>query len=219
MRTRLLDGYPANALLSATEGADRMVLGSRGLGTFAELLLGSVSLEITSRAPCPVVVIRQRPPADVVDGPDGGEVGRVVVGVDGSPASEQALAIAFDESSVRGVGLTAVLAWSQPSYAMPVHGGTLPESMLVEAFDGEDMRWLSEALAGWREKFPDVELRQVVRHGSPAEVLSAMSAGAELLVVGSRGRGGFQTLLLGSVSHAALHHAQCPVMVVRPQPV
>ncbi len=217
VRTRLLNGYPATSLLSTLENADRVVLGSRGLGTFAELLLGSVSLEITSRAPCPVVVIRQGTHADATSEGDGGEAGRVVVGVDGSPASEQALAVAFEEASLRGVGLTAVLAWAQPFYDLPGHGGPIPESVQVEVFDGEEMRWLSEALAGWREKFPDVELRQVVRHGSPAEVLSAMSAGAELLVVGSRGRGGFRTLLLGSVSHAALHHAHCPVMVVRPQ--
>ncbi len=212
--TRLITGYPATGLLSTLEDADRVVLGSRGLGTFAELLLGSVSLEVCSRAPCPVVVIRP----GIEASPDGPENGRVVVGVDGSPSSEHALGVAIEEASLRGVGLTAVQAWSHAFFELPGKGAPVPESVLVDTFEGEEMLWLSEELAGWREKYPDVDLRQVVRHGSPAGVLSAVSAGAELLVVGSRGRGGFRTLLLGSVSHAVLHHAHCPVMVVRPAP-
>ncbi len=212
VRPLLITGYPASGLLSALDDAEMVALGSRGLGTFSELLLGSVSLELCSRAPCPVVVFR---PITAV--PAGSEAGRVVVGVDGSPSSERALGLPFEEASLRGVGLTALQAWTQPYYEMPGKGGgALPEALVVESFAGEEMRWLSEQLAGWREKFPDVELRQVVQHGSPGGVISNASAGAELVVVGSRGRGGFKTLLLGSVSHAVLHHAHCPVMVVRP---
>jgi nucleotide-binding universal stress UspA family protein len=146
----------------------------------------------------------------------GSEAGRIVVGVDGSQSSERALATAFEESSLRGVGLTAIQAWTQPYFDMPGSGASVPDSVVVDSFRGEEMRWLSEQLAGWREKYPDVDLRQVVQQGSPGGVISAASAGAELVVVGSRGRGGFKTLLLGSVSHAVLHHAHCPVMVVRP---
>ncbi len=210
--TLLVNGFPGSGLLSSLENADRVVLGSRGLGTFSELLLGSVSLELASRAPCPVVVIR--PGVEGVQGST--EASRVVVGVDGSPPSEGALGVAFEEASLRRVGLTALQAWAHPLYDNPGHGAPLPENVIVDTFAGEEMRWLSEQLAGWREKFPDVDVRQVVAHGSAAGVLSAASAGADLLVVGSRGRGGFRTLLLGSVSHAVLHHAHCPVMVVRP---
>ena len=210
--TRLVTGYPASGLLSTLEEADRVVLGSRGLGTFSELLLGSVSLELASRAPCPVVVIRPR--AETL--PPSPDAGRVVVGVDGSEASAYALGLAFEEASLRGVGLTVLHAWSQPYFELPGKGGPVPESVLVDTFEGEELRWLSEELAGWQEKYPDVDVRRAVRHGGAVGVIAAASAGAELVVVGSRGRGGFRTLLLGSISHGVLHHAHCPVMVVRP---
>jgi nucleotide-binding universal stress UspA family protein len=210
--TQLITGYPASGLLSTLDQAELVALGSRGLGSFSELLLGSVSLELASRAPCPVVVFRPRTAAT-----PGSEAGRVVVGVDGSPSSERALGSAFEEASMRRVGLTAIQAWTEPYFELPGKGGgALPEPLVVDVFKGEEMRWLSEQLAGWREKYPDVELRQIVQHGSPGGVISEASAGAELVVVGSRGRGGFKTLLLGSVSHAVLHHAHCPVMIVRP---
>lgn len=211
--TELITGYPAAGLLSTLEHADRVVLGSRGLGTFSELLLGSVSLELASRAPCPVVVIRPRTISDHQGLPAG-----VVVGVDGSPASEHALGLAFEEASLRGGNLTVLHAWSNPFYELPGKGGPIPESVVVDTFEGEELRWLSEDLAGWGEKYPEVRVRSEVRHGGAVAVLAAASAEAELLVVGSRGRGGFRTLLLGSVSHGALHHAHCPVMVVRPAP-
>lgn len=212
--TTLVEDTPAAGLLSMLADADLLVLGSRGLGTFSELLLGSVSLEVASRAPCPVVVFR----AGVETVPSGPEAGRVVVGVDGSPSSENALAAAFEEASLRSVGITALHAWTYPFYDLPGHGAPIPDSVVVDAFDGDEALRLSEQLAGWREKYPDVEVRQVVHKASPAEALTNASGGAELVVVGSRGRGGFKSLLLGSVSHAVLHHAHCPVMVVRSAP-
>jgi nucleotide-binding universal stress UspA family protein len=83
-------------------------------------------------------------------------------------------------------------------------------------FQGEEMRLLSESLAGWREKYPDVDVRQTLVHQEPVKALVDSSPGAALVVVGSRGRGGFRSMLLGSVSHALVHHARCPVAVVRP---
>jgi nucleotide-binding universal stress UspA family protein len=143
------------------------------------------------------------------------EAGRVVVGVDGSELSTQALAFAFDEASLLGIGLTALHAWDVPFFDVPGHGGAgVPGA--VREFKGEELRLLSESLSGWREKYPDVDVRQTLVHEEPVKALVEASSGAALIVVGSRGRGGFRSMLLGSVSHAMVHHARCPVAVVRP---
>jgi nucleotide-binding universal stress UspA family protein len=145
----------------------------------------------------------------------------VVVGYDGSTTSRAALVWALqsaqqrEEASVRGCGLTVLHAWAQPYFDVAGSGGPIPESISVDVFEGEELRYLSEELAGWGEKYPDVDVRRAIRHGVAVGVLAAASVGAELVVVGSRGRGGFSSLLLGSVSHGVLHHARCPVMVVR----
>jgi nucleotide-binding universal stress UspA family protein len=138
------------------------------------------------------------------------------VGVDGSPASDSALGFAFEEASLRGTGLTVVHAWTMPVSTGP--GDILPLVYDIDEVNAEETRLLAETVAGWQEKYPDVRVHRVVAHGAPAHELVQRSAGAELLVVGSRGRGGFRGLLLGSVSQAAIHHAQCPVAVVRTQP-
>ena len=98
---------------------------------------------------------------------------------------------------------------------LPGHGAPVPAQVSTDTFLDEELRVVSESLAGWREKFPDVDVRENVIKGRPAFELIAASRGALLLVVGSRGRGGFTSLLLGSVSHTVLHHAHCPVAVVR----
>ncbi|WP_433220792.1 universal stress protein [Dactylosporangium sp. CS-047395] len=182
---------PAQPLLRASERADTLVVGNRGRGGFAGLLLGSVSIELAAHASCPVVIVRE---ADRAPGP---EAGRVVIGVDGSHDADRALQFAFEQASYRGIGLTAVLAYDRD--------------------DLEDLerRTLAESTAGWSGKYPDVDFRQELVRGGAAERLTERSAGAELLVVGSRGRGGFRGLLLGSVSQIAVQHAACPVAVVR----
>ncbi|MET7401971.1 universal stress protein [Dactylosporangium sp. NPDC005572] len=198
---------PTAALTDASRHACAVVVGNRGLGGFSGLLLGSVGVQLAAHAACPVVVVRQ------ADRPPGPEAGRVVVGVDGSHDAERALAFAFEQASFRAVGLTAVDAYRWPSSTGP--GDMLP---LVydpaELRDDED-RALTEAIAGWAGKYPDVDVRRAVANGRAAAVLVELSAGAELVVVGSRGRGGFTGLLLGSVSQAVIHHAACPVAVVR----
>jgi nucleotide-binding universal stress UspA family protein len=210
--TRLLFGRPVTGLLDNLVDAEMAVIGNRGLGTFAELLLGSTGVVLATHATCPVVVIR--PTATGNDALP--EAGRVVVGVDGSPLSIDALGFAFDEASVRHRGLTAIHAWATPFNDAPGHGGAVPASLAVEEFEGEELRLLSESMAGWREKYPDVDVRQIAVHRDPVEALVVASTGAALLVVGTRGRGGFRSMLLGSVSHAALHHARCPIAIVRP---
>jgi len=215
--TRVVTSSAPVALLDSlgvAEDAELVVLGRRGTTRFSELLLGSTSLHVATHATRPTVVVPEPKP-----GPVGPEAGRIVVGVDGSPASIDAVGFAFDEADVHGVGLTALHAWHSEYFDSPggKGGGTVPASVERELFGGDEMRTLSEALAGWREKYPDVEVREVSVHGRAVEQLVRVSAGARLVVVGSRGRGGFRSVLLGSVGHALLHHAHCPVAVVRPE--
>ncbi|MGI5176216.1 universal stress protein [Dactylosporangium sp. CA-152071] len=194
------------ALLDTARTAAEVVVGSRGHGGFAGLLLGSVSTQVAMHAPCPVVVVRH------LDRPPGPEAGRVVVGVDGSHDAGDALRFAFEHAASCGAGLTAVLAHRRAGSA-----GRPDDPLIVDADDvGEDVhRTLAESTAGWREKYPDVDFRTITVRGRASAVLVDRSAGARLLVVGSRGRGGFTGLLLGSVSLTAVQHAACPVAVVR----
>jgi nucleotide-binding universal stress UspA family protein len=210
--SRVATGSAASVLMGVSGEAEMIVVGSRGLGGFAELLLGSTGVALAAHAPCPVVVVRPTR-AGIEPGPD---AGRVVVGVDGSSLSGEALSFAFEEAALRGVGLTAVHFWPAPFFHAPGKGAPIPGDVVAEEFRHAELPSLAEALAAARERFPLVDVRQIVVHAAPAGALVAASAGAELLVVGSRGRGGFASLLLGSVSHAVLHHAHCPVAVVRP---
>ncbi len=181
------------ALLAASKQASLVVVGSRGLGGFAALLIGSTGVELASHATCPVVIVRH------VDRPGGDNAGRVVVGVDGSHGGHEAIGFAFEQAASGGCGLTAVHVFRGPEGA-----GHFDERLLA-----------ADALAGWREKYPRVDVRLDTVAGRAGGVLTDASAGARLLVVGARGRGGFVGLLLGSVSQAVLHHACCPVAVVR----
>ncbi|GAA1535328.1 universal stress protein [Dactylosporangium maewongense] len=197
----------AAALVHASGWAGTVVVGSRGLGGFGGLLLGSVGAQVAAHAAGPVVVVRQGEPAGAV------EAGRVVVGVDGSHDAEHAMRFAFEQASFRGVGLTAVHTYRWPE-------STGPGDMLPLVYDTEDLldderRALAESVCGWADKYPDVDVRRRTVRGGAASVLRRLSHGAELMVVGSRGRGGFTGLLLGSVSQALIHHAACPVAVVR----
>jgi nucleotide-binding universal stress UspA family protein len=210
--TELRTAPPATALLTAAHDAVMAVVGSGRRSTVAELLLGSVSLQVATHAPCPVIVVHEvddeRSPS-----PD---AGRVVVGVDGSAASRAALIEAFREASFRGVGLTLLHAWSGlAGFDLP--GGELHWEELERDTEDEELRLMAEQLAGLREEFPDVGVVQRLVQGSAAHAIADASAGAALVVVGSRGRGGFASLLLGSVSHGVLHRAHSPVMVVREQ--
>jgi nucleotide-binding universal stress UspA family protein len=202
----LEDGRVSEALLRQTSHAELLVLGARGRGGFTGMLLGSTSLQVAMHARCPVVVLR----SGLEAGHTTRRTGRVVVGVDGSRHSEAAVALAFQEAALRGAGVTAVRTWLGPE----IDVDALPSHEWEQAEKDEQAR-LAEDLQAWRSRFPDVDLIEKTVRGAPAATLIAESAGAKLLSVGSHGRGGFGGLVLGSVSHAVLHHAHCPVAVVR----
>jgi nucleotide-binding universal stress UspA family protein len=201
----LVPGGPSRALLQAAEDAAMIVVGCHGAGTLTGLLLGSVALQVATHATRPVVVVRH---LDISVGQE------VVVGVDGWDSCQAAIGFAFEAASIRKARLRAVHAWAHPASAGP--GDIQPLAFDPDLVTEEEGRVMAESLAGWQERFPDVELVRDVVRGRPTRVLAATSAGADLLVVGTRGRGGFAGLMLGSVSHAMLHHARCPLAIVPP---
>jgi nucleotide-binding universal stress UspA family protein len=189
-------------LIEASKEAWMVVVGSQGMGALGRLVLGSVSTALIQHAHCPVAVIR----SGGVATPD--RNAPVLVGVDGSAASEAATALAFDEASHRGVDLVALHAWSDVA-VFPILGMDWRD----RESQGEEV--LAERLAGWQEKYPDVHVQRLLVCDKPARWLIQESARAQLVVVGSHGRGGFPGMLLGSVSSAVAHSAQIPVVVVR----
>lgn len=207
VETELVLGTAAPVLRKLSEQACLLVVGSRGLGGFTGLIAGSVAVAMAAHAHCPVVVVRGEVPDP--DGP-------VVVGVDGSEASEAAVALAFDEAAVRGCGLVAVHSWSDVAFPyVPEPGWPLPIDWdpVIE----HETELLAERLAGWREKYPQVSVERIITHDRPTRALldAARDRDAALVAVGGRGRGGFTGLALGSVSQAMIHHAPCPVLIAR----
>lgn len=214
MIAQLRHEQPFTALMKASAHALMTVVGSSGDSEIAGSILGSVALKIASHGPVPVVVVR----ADPVTGSTH-SAGPVLVGLDGSAGSEQALSFAFEEASMRGKRLIALHSW--PDSAA---NGFLREYPPNEDYGtelGDEQRLLAEQLSGWAEKYPDVPVTTVVRRGQPAAtVLRYCGETPEadrpaLIVVGSRGHGGFVGLLLGSTSQSLITHATSPVAVVR----
>lgn len=199
-------GDPASVLLDAGRTAAMLVVGNRGRGGFASLLLGSVSQQIATHATSPVVVVRGR--ADTVSGP-------IVVGVDGSASAQRALALGFDEAQRRGSGLLAVRSYPVP---MPAYGMDIaPLPYDPDAAQRDAARDLDATLTPWRDKYPTVPVKTLTEPGSAAKNLVDVSGDAALLIVGSRGHGALVGSLLGSVGQQLLHHAGCPVMIAHPE--
>lgn len=197
----------APTLLSQARDADLVVVGSRGIGGFRGLLVGSVSATVAAHARCPVIVVHPHRDGRAFPATPSG---RVVVGVDGSEVSAAAIRFAFQEAAHRRIGVTAVHA------AMPTRR---PASFHVPAdiVEQVDQQLFAEAMENNRVLVPGIDVQTKLVHSHPAQALIDEADGAELVVVGSRGRGGFTGMLLGSVSQAVLHHAACPVAVVHPQ--
>ncbi|WP_086865384.1 universal stress protein, partial [Amycolatopsis lexingtonensis] len=201
---------PAPLLAERSRRARMVVVGATGSSGLAGMLLGTTAATLVSHAHSPVAVIRGRRGSAPVWRP-----GPVVAGVDGSPPSELALAAAFEEASARGAPLVAVHAWSD--VADEDFSGTIRIMPRWAAVKDDEERLLAQRLAGWQEKYPDVEIRRVLRRDRPRHALLEAAEEAQLVVVGSRGRGGFTGMLLGSTGQALVRHAGCPVLVVRPE--
>jgi nucleotide-binding universal stress UspA family protein len=203
VRGEALLGGAGPTLVAGSGNGAMTVVGSRGRNGFASLVLGSVSQQVATHAAGPVVVVRGRSDPK----------GPVVVGADGSAGADEALRLAFEEAAVRGIGVLAVRVYhpAEPPWGL----GELPYVEDASERREAERCALAEEVAPWHDKFPDVPVETVALDGHPAEVLAGVSGRASLLVVGTRGRGGFASLLLGSVGVAVLHHADCPVMIAR----
>jgi nucleotide-binding universal stress UspA family protein len=203
---QLIEGSPMQVLGSEADRAQLLVLGDRGLTRVEGLLVGSVAVGLAAHAACPVVVVRgdERSPSETASLP-------VLVGVDGSSTSDAAVGFAFEAAAARKVPLVALHTWSDMMFD-PSFAGVVVDWDVVES---AERRVLSKRVGGWTEKFPDTSVELVVRRDQPAPSLLALAAGAQLVVVGSRGHGEFVGMVLGSVSHALVHRAPCPVAVVR----
>lgn len=225
-------GSADTVLVEASETADVVVVGARGRGAIASALLGSVSATLARESQCPVVVVRGLPagadaprtiPRTIPAQPAGTDVTAahdaqprpVVVGVDGTPVSSNAVEFAFRMASLRGLPLTILHATRGPreQLASVVDVRTYAEKVNLSE---EEELLVAETVHGLCEKYPDVSVTEVYRRGEPVHQLVEASHRAALVVVGTRGRRLLKTTLLGSVSRAVVERAGCPVAVVRP---
>ncbi|MEO6317153.1 MAG: universal stress protein [Acidimicrobiales bacterium] len=201
---RVVYGQAGPVLTEASASSDLLVVGTRGLGAFRSLLLGSVSQACLHHASCAVAIVG----APVDPSP---ATGRVVVGIDGSAASRRALGWALDEARLRHAPVDVVHAWPSPySYAYPYAAPIIDpeiyrkaaEEVLDDALEAQDLTGLPGPIT------------RITAEGGPARIILERSVGADLVVVGGRGLGGFTGLLIGSVTHQVAHHSRCPVVVI-----
>jgi nucleotide-binding universal stress UspA family protein len=201
--SQVVDDGAAAVLVAAGHNASMVVVGSRGHGVLPGLLLGSVAAQVALHAPCPVVAVReQASPRE----------NRIVLGVDAT-RSDRAFEFAFEFATRTGAPVTAIHGFAERRPGTVSASSASMTAVAEHIQRGE--RLLAETLAACKEKYPGVAVTPESIPERPARLLIDASARAALVVVGSRGRGGFASLLLGSVSQAVLHHARCPVAVVR----
>jgi nucleotide-binding universal stress UspA family protein len=191
-----------SAMVIASRDADMTVVGSRGMGAIGRAILGSVSGGLARHGHGPIAIVH----AEEAQAPD--HTSPVLLGIDGSPASEEATALAFDEASRRGVDLVALHAWSDVG-VFPALG------MNWHEYEDEGHEILGERLAGWQEQYPDVHVQRRIVCDRPARWLVDESQHSQLVIVGSHGRGGFVGMRLGSVGTKVAQAAKAPVIVVR----
>ncbi len=204
VHAEVLYSHVAPTLIDASKQARMVVAGNRGMGAVGRLLMGSVSAGLVHHAHCPVAVIHPEEPSAA------NQNAPVLLGIDGSPASETATGWAFDEASCQRVPLVALHVWSDVE-VLPIFGTDWRE------YESQAGEVLAERLAGWQEKYPDVHVRRRLECDQPVRWLLDESDHAQLVVIGSRGRGGFAGMTLGSVSAAVAQAAKVPVIVVRSQ--
>lgn len=203
VETDLRTGAPNVVLARASRDNDLLVLGSRGLGGFTGMLLGSVAVAMARRSACPLVIVRghSRPS------------GAVVVGVDESSTDDVVLAAAFSDAERHGAPLIAIHVWQTPPALTPPSPWWTKD---VDVIETAAAQVLDQALEPWLERYPGVTVEKRVLSGSPTGALVDASTGARLVVVGSHGAGSLRGLLVGSVCHGVIYHAECPVRVERP---
>jgi nucleotide-binding universal stress UspA family protein len=215
-----LEGMPAAVLPELGTAAQLLVLGSRGRGGFASLLLGSNGMAAARDAECPVVVV-PKPGREVHDGMPIEPGPRVVVGLQVDSPDEATLAFAFAEAALRGVRLQVVAAYTWPLYVWTAATAQIvPPSHDQDAVESETRTLAEGFLAPYGERHPEVRTETCIAPGDAAGHLVAASKGANLVVVGRhRRRLLAPTRMMGSVTHAVLLHAASPVAVVPPTPV
>ncbi|QCQ92871.1 universal stress protein [Rhodococcus sp. SGAir0479] len=195
IEVELLRGRVNRAFVDLSEKAGLLVVGSVGAGFFERMVLGSTALSLAHHAKCTVAVVR---------GADGSSAppvaGPVVAGVDHSDSADIVVGTAMQEAAIRHAEMTAV-------HARRRRGS--------KEADEEARARIDRLIATWGAKFPSVSVETVLADTGPTKHLVALSAGARSIVVGNRGRGGFESALLGSTSQSLLYHAQCPVIVAR----
>jgi len=197
--TGTLSGPVAQAVADSGAGASMLVVGSRGAGAFAAMILGSVSRYVATHAACPVVVVR--------DDSNASRQGQVVVGVRDAEDGDATLTFAFEEAALHSASLLAVHAWQADDPDLLPNEGPVPGSHAGQAGAA---RQLESLLDGWRQKYPGVAVSQEVVHGHPGRALAGLSARAGLIVLGRH----YPHRGPGRVIHAVLNHAHCPVATV-----
>jgi nucleotide-binding universal stress UspA family protein len=203
IETGLLSGPSAVAVADSGAGASMLVVGARGAGGFAAMMLGSVSRYVATWAPCPVVVVREETTAVHRE---------IAVGVRDPEEATGALAFAFEEAALRGADLVVVHTWYWLPSAPGEAGALRPSD--PERIAAEAARHLAATLEEWQDKYPDVRVRQDVIRGHPGRVLASYSARTDLVVLGRHGHPARPGPGIGSVQHAVLDHAHGPVAVV-----
>lgn len=206
----IAEGSPIDMLLDMSSDVTMIVMGSRGLGGLSGMVMGSVSAAVVSHADCPVVVVRSDNHVTETN-----KYGPVVVGVDGSDVSQRATEFAFEEAQARGAKLVAIHTWMDMQVQASL-AGLAAAQQEWEIIEKEQTTLLKDRLQPLLERFPDVEVEMVITRDRPVRALEDCAHNAQLVVVGSHGRGGFRGMLLGSTSRALLQSAPCPMVVVRP---
>jgi nucleotide-binding universal stress UspA family protein len=200
----LVTGAVSERLKSESEDADELILGSKGLGGFMGLVLGSVGRSVAGHATGPVIVVRRSVPT---------RHGEIVVGFDGAEPSQAALDYALQQARMRGAQVHVLYAWWMPPFSphATVYAGGAQVALEDES------REVQRRLDPWQERYPDVRMVGSAVRGHPVPALSDASRDADLVVIGSRTHGGLGSVFTGSVGHGVLHHARCPVAIVRPR--
>lgn len=211
VQSAVVAGGAAYALVEESRNASLVVLGTRASGGLVGHLSGSVAAQVAAHAHTPVVVLR---PSEGTDRVDPEANGRVVVGLDGSAESQAALAFAVEEAVARGVDLDAVYVWSM--LEVRDIGPIIPDGYDLTEEQDKALRLLTEATEGWSDRYPDLTINRRLVHGlDPVVGLAREGDGADLIVVGSRGHGGFLGLRLGSTVDGLIRCANAPIAVVR----